>query len=97
MCDHLKLDVRTRVRAHIDLDVRGACVRPKKRSQPMPWQTDYLSNICMCLSTNLFINILQTKKMPMVQSSFPVQVVLKFESLEACKGKKANFGCLGQP
>ena len=37
MCDHLKLDVRTRVRAHINLDVRGACVRPKKRSQPMPW------------------------------------------------------------
>ena len=35
-CDHLKLEVRTRVRAHLNLDVRGACVRPKKRSQPMP-------------------------------------------------------------
>ena len=28
--------VRTRVRAHRFLDVRGACVRRKKRSQPMP-------------------------------------------------------------
>ena len=37
MCDHLKLDVRTRVRAHLNLDVRGACVRPKKRLQLIPW------------------------------------------------------------
>ena len=29
-CDLLKLGVRTRVRAHLNLDVRGACVRPKK-------------------------------------------------------------------
>ena len=29
-CDHFKLGVRTRVRAHLNLDVRGACVRPKK-------------------------------------------------------------------
>ena len=35
-CDHLKLGVRTRVSAHLNLDVRGACVQPKKRSQPMP-------------------------------------------------------------
>ena len=28
-CDLLKLCVRTRVRAHLNLDVRGACVRPK--------------------------------------------------------------------
>ena len=27
-CDHL--GVRTRVRAHLNLDGRGACVRPKK-------------------------------------------------------------------
>ena len=32
-CDHFKLDVRTRVRAHLNLDKRRACVRPKKRSQ----------------------------------------------------------------
>ena len=35
-CDHFKLVVRTRVRAHLNLDVRGACVRPKKRSQLTP-------------------------------------------------------------
>ena len=35
-CDLLKLGVRTRVRAHLNLDVRGACVRPKKRSQLTP-------------------------------------------------------------
>ena len=35
-CDHHKMKVRTRVRAHWSLDVRGACVRHKKRSQPMP-------------------------------------------------------------
>ena len=39
-CDHFKLGVRTRVRAHLNLDVRGACVRPKKRSQLTP---------CMCI------------------------------------------------
>ena len=50
MCDHLKLDVRTRVRAHINLDVRGACVRPKKRSQPMP-----------CCFEPIFIEILVLK------------------------------------
>ena len=31
-CDHFKLDVRTCVRAHLNLDVQGACVRPKKQS-----------------------------------------------------------------
>ena len=35
-CDHFKLGVHTRVRAHLNLDVRGACVRPKKRSQLTP-------------------------------------------------------------
>ena len=35
-CDHLKLKVRTCVRAHLNLDVRGECMGPKKRSQPMP-------------------------------------------------------------
>ena len=35
-CDHFKLGVRTRVRAHPNLDVRGACVRPKKGSQLTP-------------------------------------------------------------
>ena len=35
-CDHQRIGVRTRVRANLDLDVRGACVRRKKRSQPMP-------------------------------------------------------------
>ena len=35
-CDHFKLDVRTCVRAHLNLDVQGACVRPKKRSQLTP-------------------------------------------------------------
>ena len=39
--DHFKLGVRTRVRAHINLDVRGACVRPKKRSQLTPWKSSY--------------------------------------------------------
>ena len=29
-CDHLKLEVRTRVRAHLNLDVWGACVTPKR-------------------------------------------------------------------
>ena len=36
-CDHFKLGVRTRVRAYLNLDVRGACVRPKKGSQLPPW------------------------------------------------------------
>ena len=31
--DHFKLEVQTRVHAHLNLDVQGACVRPKKRSQ----------------------------------------------------------------
>ena len=35
-CDHFKLGVRTRVRVHLNLDVRGVCVRPKKRSQLTP-------------------------------------------------------------
>jgi hypothetical protein len=35
-CDHLKWEVRTRVRAHLNLDVRGACVRPKKGLQLTP-------------------------------------------------------------
>ena len=36
-CDHQRIGVRARVRANPDLDVRGACVRPKKRSQLTPW------------------------------------------------------------
>ena len=36
-CDYFKWEVRTRVRAHLNFDVRGACVRPKKRSQLTPW------------------------------------------------------------
>ena len=36
-CDHQRIGVRARVRANIDLDVRGACVRRKKPSQPTPW------------------------------------------------------------
>ena len=35
-CDPFKLEVRTRVRAVLNLDVRGACVRPKKWSQLTP-------------------------------------------------------------
>jgi hypothetical protein len=31
--------VRTRVRADQNLDLRGACVRPKEWSQPMPCDT----------------------------------------------------------
>ena len=42
-CDHLKLGVRTGVRAHLNLDVRGACVRPKKWSQLAPWAYIYYS------------------------------------------------------
>ena len=34
--DHQRIGVRARVRANLDLDVRGACVRRKKRLQPMP-------------------------------------------------------------
>ena len=36
VCDHHKMKVRTRVRAHWNLDVRVACKRRKNRSQPMP-------------------------------------------------------------
>ena len=43
-CDHFKLGVRTRVRAHLNLDVRGACVRPKKRSQLTPCLLLSMSN-----------------------------------------------------
>ena len=42
-CDLLKLGVRTRVRAHLNLDMRGACVRPKKRSQVTPCYSYYLT------------------------------------------------------
>ena len=35
-CDHQRMGVRARVRANLDLDVRGACVRRKKPSQPTP-------------------------------------------------------------
>ena len=35
-CDHQRIGVRARVRANLNLDVRGACARPKKGSQPMP-------------------------------------------------------------
>ena len=37
-CDHQRIGVRARVRANLDLDVRGACVRRKKRSQLTPCQ-----------------------------------------------------------
>ena len=37
-CDHQRIGVRARVRASLDLDVRGACVRRKKRSQLTPWK-----------------------------------------------------------
>ena len=43
-CDHFKLEVRTRVRAHLNLDLRGACVRPKKRSQLTPCLLLSMSN-----------------------------------------------------
>ena len=36
-CDHQRIGVRTRVRAVLDLDVRGACVRRKNPSQLTPW------------------------------------------------------------
>ena len=36
-CDHQRIGVCARVRANLDLDVRGACVRRKKPSQPTPW------------------------------------------------------------
>ena len=39
-CDHHKMKVRTRVRAHRFLDVRGACVRRKNGSQLTPWLKD---------------------------------------------------------
>ena len=35
-CDQQRIGVRARVRANLDLDVRGACVRRKKPSQPTP-------------------------------------------------------------
>ena len=35
-CDQQRIGVRARVRANLDLDVRGACVRRKKRSQLTP-------------------------------------------------------------
>ena len=35
-CDHLKWEVRTRVRAHLNLEVRGACVPTKNQSQLTP-------------------------------------------------------------
>jgi hypothetical protein len=35
-CDHQRIGVRARVRADLDLDVRRACVRRKKRSQLTP-------------------------------------------------------------
>jgi hypothetical protein len=35
-CDHQRIGVHARVRANLDLDVQGACVRRKKRSQLTP-------------------------------------------------------------
>ena len=32
-CDHFKLEVRTHLHAHLNLDVQGACMQPKKRLQ----------------------------------------------------------------
>ena len=48
-CDHHKMKVHARVRAHLHLDVRGACVRRKKRSQPTLWK-----NVTNCL---LFLTV----------------------------------------
>ena len=35
-CDQQRIGVRALVRANLDLDVRGACVRRKKQSQLTP-------------------------------------------------------------
>ena len=43
-CDHLILEVRTGVGAHLYLDVQGACVRPKKRSRPTLWKFVFFFN-----------------------------------------------------
>ena len=62
--------VRTRVRAHRFLDVRGACVRRKKQSQPMP-----------CLLYVLFSKfslILYTHWLYISQNIFLVREKLKF-------------------
>ena len=36
VCDHFKINVRTRVCAVVNLGVRCACVRPEKGSQLIP-------------------------------------------------------------
>ena len=36
-CDDQRIGVHACVRANLDLDVQGACVRLKKRSQLTPW------------------------------------------------------------
>ena len=48
-CDHHKMKVRARVRAHLHLDVRVACVRCIKPSQPTLWK-----NVTNCL---LFLTV----------------------------------------
>ena len=35
-CDHQRIGVRARVRANLNLDVRGACMQCKKQSQLTP-------------------------------------------------------------
>ena len=48
-CDHQKIGVRARVRANLDLDVRGACVRRKKRSQLTPWKKHINKHVNICV------------------------------------------------
>ena len=42
-CDHFKLGVRTHVRAHLNLDVRGACVRATQKT--VATHTLFISNV----------------------------------------------------
>ena len=41
-CDHHKMKVRTRVHTHLNLDVRGACVLLKNRSQLTLWCSKFV-------------------------------------------------------
>ena len=58
-------------------------------------------------STDVFVSKLQTDEpfsflkqkiwILVTEKCLEIEDVLKYESLEACKGKKAAFGWLGQP
>ena len=48
-CDHFKLEVRTRVRAHLNLNVQGVCVRPKKGPN-----SHFVQRACRCGCRSLF-------------------------------------------